>query len=282
MIFKIQHTTRYTYTRPVFLEPQTIRLKPRTDASQRLIKYDLKIKPEPVGITTVSDPEGNEVTHAWFHETTETLTIQSELEAETLIENPFDYILIDDTANKLPLIYPKTYREQVAPYISTSTPINGSVATFAQSIAKESDHQILPFLSALNQKIFTNFETVIRDTGDPLPAEQILQCEKAACRDLAVLFMECTRSLGIASRFVSGYQKANLDTDKGYMHAWAEVYIPGGGWRGYDPTTGLAVADQHIALAASAKPELVAPITGTLRGSKAKTHMQVTLHVTAE
>ena len=282
MIFKIQHTTQYTYNKPVFLEPQTIRLKPRNNASQKLIKYNLSIKPEPVGTTTVSDPEGNEITHAWFQKTTKILTIQSEFKAETLLENPFNYILIDDTVNKLPLIYPETYREQLAPYIYTSTSIKESVAAFAQSVRKEADHQTLPFLTALNQKIFTNFKTVIRDTGDPMPAEQTLQSQKAACRDLAVLFMECTRNSGIASRFVSGYQKGNQDTDKRYMHAWAEVYIPGGGWRGYDPTTGLAVADQHIALATSAKPELAAPVTGTLRSSKAKTHMQVNLNITTE
>lgn len=282
MIFKIKHTTQYTYNNPVFLEPQTIRLKPRTNASQKLLKYNLNIKPEPACITTVSDPEGNEITHAWFQNTTKTLTIQSEFEAETLLENPFNYIPINETENKLPLIYPNTYREQLAPYISGPTPIKESVAAFAQSVAKEADHQTLPFLTALNQKIFTNFKTVIRDTGDPMPAEQTLQSKKAACRDLAVLFMECTRSSGIASRFVSGYQKGNQDADKRYMHAWAEVYIPGGGWRGYDPTTGLAVAGQHIALAASAKPELAAPVTGTLRSSKAKTHMQVNLNITTE
>ena len=134
--------------------------------------------------------------------------------------------------------------------------------------------KLCPFLAVLNGRISSGYEVTVREEGDPLPAEETLKSAKAACRDLAMLFIECCRILGIATRFVSGYQQGDQVSDRRDMHAWAEVYLPGGGWRGYDPTYGLAVADRHIAVAASATPRLAGPLSGSFRGSGVTSTME--------
>ena len=106
-----------------------------------------------------------------------------------------------------------------------------------------------------------------RDHGAPLPPSITFQKKRGACRDLVLLFMAVCRRFGLASRFVSGYQEGDPDMEQRHLHAWAEVYIPGGGWRGYDPSHGLVVADRHIALAASYAPEGTAPVKGSFRGT---------------
>jgi transglutaminase-like putative cysteine protease len=153
------------------------------------------------------------------------------------------------------------------------------VAEFAATIAAGVNGQILPFLSELSRKIHQEIDMPIREVGQPLPAEQTLREKRGACRDASVLFMECCRSQGIAARFVSGYQEGDNEAERRYMHAWAEVYLPGGGWRGYDPTHGLAIADRHIAVAASARPEMAAPTRGTFRGTGAASRMHTDLKI---
>ena len=273
MRFRVRHTTRYRYSRPVFLEPHTVRLRPRCDASQRLKSFQLQIEPEPAILSEALESEGNDVTYAWFEGTTERLLVHSEFEVETLRENPFDYILMSDRANSLPLVYPEEWRHQLDPYISCPEGADSPIGRFARSIADSAGRETLPFLAVLNGRISKSYEVVVREEGDPLPAEKTLNSKRAACRDLAVLFMECCRSLGIASRFVSGYHQGDPVADRRHMHAWAEVYLPGGGWRGYDPAYGLAVADRHFPVAASAAPQMAGPVTGSARGTGATSKM---------
>ena len=122
MHFRVRHTTRYRYSKPVFLEPHTVRLRPRCDGSQRLQRFQLRIDPEPAIFTEVLDSEGNDVAYTWFEATAEELLVDSEFEVETLRENPFDYIMLDDKANHLPLSYPAAWRDQLAPYLASSPP----------------------------------------------------------------------------------------------------------------------------------------------------------------
>lgn len=109
--------------------------------------------------------------------------------------------------------------------------------------------------------------------------EETLSRMKGTCRDFVVLFAEACRSLGFAARFVSGYTQGDLDNAENYLHAWAEVYLPGGGWRGYDPTLGLAVADQHIALTSGASPLQAAPVSGSFRGTEATATIKYNLTI---
>ncbi len=279
MLFRISHATRYAYSRPVFLEPHTLRLRPKSGSSQRLLHYSLDIDPEPVVLTEAEDSEGNDVAIAWFEGTTDHLIVRVGFEVQTRRGNPFDYLPADLEQSRLPLKYPDPEQRLLQPYLASSSNKDGIVGDFAFSIAKDAGLEALPFLHALNGEIYRAVRVENRDYGDPISAEETLKSRVAACRDVAVLFVESCRQMGIAARFVSGYQEGDLDSDDHQMHAWADVYLPGGGWRGYDPTLGLAVADRHIVLAASAFPKMAAPVTGSFRGTEAKATMESEIEV---
>ncbi len=278
MFFEIAHTTTYTFSRPVFLEPHTFRLRPRCDGSQRLIRADLQIEPRPAGLSESLDVEGNSVAHALFDGLTEALRATSQCEIETLRVNPFDYIISHPSVARLPAEYPDDLRLSMTPYCSRDRSDDG-VVRFANSIADEVDRQTLPFLAALNRRVFEMCRVRIREEGEPQTPEETLAHRRGACRDLAVLFMDACRALGLAARFVSGYQAGDPDEERRDLHAWAEVYLPGGGWRGYDPTHGLAVADRHVAVAAGMRPGGAAPITGTFRGTGVSSRMQAEIKI---
>jgi transglutaminase-like putative cysteine protease len=224
------------------------------------------------------DVEGNPVAHAWFSDSTGFLELKVSFEAETLRGNSFDYLLLDH-AEELPLRYSDDLAPLLAPALDSRLGADETVAEFARSVGAGVNGQILPFLSELSRQIHQQIKVPVRETGNPLPAERTLRQGHGACRDVAVLFMECCRSQGIAARFVSGYQEGGNEAERSYMHAWAEVYIPGGGWRGYDPTHGLAIADRHIVVAASARQELAAPTRGTFRGTAATSRMHTELQI---
>lgn len=264
MLYHICHKTIYTYNQPVFVKPHILGLRPRCDGWQKLHNFSLLVAPEPIGISQISDLDGNNLIKLWFTQPTEQLQIQVTTEVETYKENPFDYLL-EPWALKLPIDYPSSVLNQITTYLSpygfTCDPV---AIQLAQEITHEVNGEIMTFLSILNQRLYENSEYIIRETGDPLPPGITWNSKQGSCRDLTVLFMEVCRAVGLAARFVSGYQEGDLDQEERHLHAWAEVYLPGGGWRGYDPTHGLAVADRHIALVASALPSYAAPIIGTI------------------
>lgn len=277
MFFEITHITTYTFSRPVFLEPHTIRLRPRCDGSQRLIHFELQIEPKPAGLSECLDVEGNCAVHAWFDGLTESLRVKAGCEVETLRKNPFDYI-VHPSASGLPVEYPDDLRLSLAPYCSRDS-ADDAVTQFANAIAGEVDKHTLPFLAALDRRISQMCEVTIREEGEPRTPGATLAQRRGACRDLAVLFMDACRALGLGARFVSGYQEGDPDQERRDLHAWAEVYLPGGGWRGYDPTLGLAVADRHVAVAAGMHPALATPITGTFRGTGVTSRMQADIKI---
>lgn len=264
MRFVASHSTRFRYSRPVYLEPHLIRLRPRCDNSQRLLEYRLRITPEPELLSEGLDVEGNVVAHAWFCGLTESLAVTSEFEVETLRANPFDYVIIGSGNESLPVEYPATLRERLGPSLLRPGGDDPVVRDFIRPVIARTGCQAQSFLNGLNQAIHEHCDVTVREHGEPLLPAETLAAERVACRDLAVLFMDCCRAVGIAARFVSGYQEPGSDSR--FMHAWAEVYLPGGGWRGYDPTQGLAVVDRHVAVAAASLAPEASPIQGSFRG----------------
>ncbi len=272
MLFKATHVTEYSYSRPVFIEPHVIRLCPRSDGVQRLRKFRITIDPAPAGLTECLDIEGNATTEAWFSHETVKFRIATEFLVETFRSNPFDFLLSEGSAETLPLEYSSQDARLLDPYRDAFAQ-DSSVREFAKGIANGCGRKTLPFLDELNRRLYQEIDCVIRETGDPAAPELTLSQRRGSCRDLAVLFVAACRSQGIAARFVSGYQEGDPAQDIRYLHAWAEVYLPGAGWRGYDPTHGLAVGIGHIALAASYAPERAAPVSGNFRGTGALTRM---------
>lgn len=275
MLFHIKHVTRYTYSRPVFCEPFALRLRPREDAWQRLIRYQLSVDPPATGISEHLDAQGNCVTRCWFNAPTCTLTFVVTSVVETLHTNAFDFLL-ESGAVKVPFEYPAESRAVLDPFRRAAGG-GDRVAGLAAEISSEVRGDTVRFLSELARWISANCQQIVRPAGEPVAAETTLKLRQGSCRDLAVLFIEVCRSLGLASRFVSGYQTTPEQDGHHHLHAWAETHLPGAGWRGWDPAQGLAVADQHVALANGITPLAAAPTVGTFRGTDATSNMDVQL-----
>lgn len=279
MHFNVRHETTYTYSAPVTLGPHIVRLRPRDDGAQRLRRYLLTITPEPSLLSETLDAEGNVVTHAWFFGSTDRLRIVSEFEVETLRENPFDYVP-NLGFDALPARYPAAVGPLLAPYRQVAE-VDETVSSFAGAVAAGTSGSPQGFLDALNRAIHETIHREIREEGAAQPAPVTLQTKQGACRDLAVLFMEACRTVGLAARFVSGYRRGDLSRPDRHLHAWAEVFIPGGGWRGWDPVEGLAVSDTHVALAASYAQGGTMPIEGAFFGAGVTSQLAYAIQIEA-
>jgi transglutaminase-like putative cysteine protease len=241
--------------------------------------------PTPLQESIATDLDGNTlITLRFKPEETEKLTVQVLASVETHRTNPFDYLL-ETWATRLPIDYPSSLLLQLQPYLGGQqvlypAGIDSIALQLAQEIVQAVNGNTLSFLSELNQRLYKGCQYTIRETGDPLPPGVTWTTRSGTCRDFAVLFVETCRAIGLAARFVSGYQEGDLDSDDRHLHAWAEVYLPGGGWRGYDPTHGLAVADRHIALVASPLSSYAAPLSGSFKqanGAQATMTYQLTI-----
>ena len=282
MFFSVSHQTRYQFSGPVFLEPHLLRLCPRTDSGQKLLSFELAIVPQPAGFSDITDVEGNIARWAWFNGTTQNLDIRMQSQVQTIREHPYDYILTSPSFQAHPFQYPEKLVPSLQVYLDPGAGLGAeAVRNLTAVLLERSGSDIFGFLNGLNGYLYENWQVVDREEGAPLPPEMTIQKKEVSCRDLALLFMAVCRNAGIASRFVSGYQEGDPDTENRQLHAWAEVFIPGGGWRGYDPTHGLAVADRHIVLAASHLPQGASPCTGTFRGTGARAAMTFAIHIHA-
>jgi transglutaminase-like putative cysteine protease len=264
MKITVTHSTVYSYDVMVYLEPHTFRLRPRTNSAQRLLAFDLQIAPTPSGTTECLDQDGNLALNVWFNAPTRELSVMSRFTVETLRENPFDYVLAGESLN-LPLRYQEPLCAALTPYRSHAH-VAESVQRYAKSAAAGAQWNTLSFLVALSRQIYQTCRQVVRPCGPPWPSDRTLSLEEGSCRDLAVLFCDVCRVMGIAARFVSGYECASASRQDSYMHAWAEVYLPGIGWRGYDPSRGLAVSNGHVAVAAGFDHNLASPVAGWFSG----------------
>lgn len=265
MRYHIRHQTNYFYNQPVILSPHLLRLRPKSDGGQTLREFTLKINPEPLTITNIIDLDGNSCLQIWFNQPTEELLIDVVSEVETHGVNPFQYLL-EPWATCLPFDYPISLHSQLQPYRQFYGLNNDpDMAALAQEIMQETEGQVLSFLFNLNDKIYRNCQQIIRLTGEPYLPGNTWKNKQGSCRDFVVLFMDVCRCVGLASRFVSGYQEGDLDQGERHLHAWVEVYLPGGGWKGYDPSHGLAVSDRHISLVSSPIPRYCAPVEGNAR-----------------
>ena len=276
MHFTIRHHSHYRYSQPVRLSPQRLRFHPRDDGAQRVIEHQLNITPTPLGRNEHIDLEGNRVTQVWFEEETDYFDIELTMQVETLRHNAFDFIL-EQESTILPINHEhdvtcaRAYLERIE--------TDDAVTAFAAELSLAVERDTLRFLDQLNRQLFADFSHIHRDTGAPQSPAHTLQSRRGACRDLAVLFVDCCRAEGIAARFASGYQKGDLQSERRHLHAWPEVYLPGGGWRGFDPTHGAPVADSHVTIAAAAHPRDTMPVTGSFYGEGATSKFDFSLKI---
>jgi transglutaminase-like putative cysteine protease len=265
-VYHIEHSIEYTYSQLVVFAPHQLRLRPRSNVHQSVLSFDLEISPIPQQVSESVDLDGNNSTLVWFdNNLASNLQITTKATVSTNLSNPFNYLLEPWAAN-LPIDYPLSLSQQLQPYLTgyLAHSIDPIAAEFAAEIWQTVDGKTIPFLTELNRQIYHKCQYTIRDTGASLPPGIVWKNKSGSCRDFVVLFIEVCRAVGLAGRFVSGYE-AGAETDDRHLHAWAEIYLPGAGWRGYDPTHGLVVAGDHIALYASPFPAQTTPVEGKLR-----------------
>lgn len=267
MLLHISHATEYDYSAPVEIQPHVLRFKPRHDGSQLPINYQIAITPTPAGSTAQLDFEGNLVQFVWFEGKHRTLRIHAETIAETHRENPFDF-LKPPTNRRIGALYDAEERERLRPALLriTDATKDDPVARLASHLAQKVHGDPVDFLYALNQEICDRIELEHRDTGEPMQPTDTLRSGSGACRDAAVLFMDACRAVGLAARFASGYHLNDDPDEANELHGWAEVYIPNAGWRGFDPSVGVLVADEHVTIAASARACNTVPVAGAYCG----------------
>ncbi|MGY6523023.1 MAG: transglutaminase family protein [Mongoliitalea sp.] len=264
----IEHTTRYTYDQPVQLNVHIINLIPQFRNYFKLDAQEIQITPIPKGLQTRLDLECNLHHQAWFEGFTESLAVYISYELTIHELNPYGFILnptfsfnqqgMAYAENDLPLLLPFL---QVDPQISNFN-------FFALGILQESD-QIVSFLVKLVSEVHTQWKYEVRQEEGVWSPEKTFQAKHGSCRDLAWMLIQMLRSAGFAARFVSGYA-FNSELEEGHeLHAWTEVYLPGAGWIGLDPSLGLLTDHHYIPLACSADFERAAPIVGTYGGKAA-------------
>lgn len=257
------------------LGPHHLLVRPREDHELRIESFDLTVSPE-AKIFWHRDVEGNSVATANFANSTQQLAIESEVIVQQYNESPLDFLVAEYAIN-----YPFTYdaEDQVllAPYRTlpdekAREALNKWIFNCWQSGESVQTYTLLQRLTAYIYKTFAY--KMREEPGVQSPCET-LALNSGSCRDFALLLMDAAKCLGLAARFVSGYLHAPLMSDQvGSTHAWAEVYLPGGGWKGFDPTIGDIVGSDHIPVAVARLAESVPPIAGTFAGS-AKSLMDV-------
>ena len=276
MTISVEHSTVYRYDSAVRLEPHTFRLRPRMTSTQRLLAFELHILPVPARSVECLDQDGNLVLQAWFDTPTQELNVLSRFTVELLRENAFDFVLSGGSL-RLPLWYVEPLCAALVPY-RNDLHVSASVKQYAQSVAAGAQWNTLSFLASLNLQLFQSSRHVTRPEGPPWSSDLTLRLHEGSCRDLAILFCDVCRVMGIAARFVSGYECAAAGQPNSYMHAWAEVYLPGVGWRGYDPSRGLAVTNGHVAAAAGFNYDLASPVAGIYWGGGSRMEASMQMH----
>jgi len=269
----LNHVTHYRYDRLVALGPQLVRLRPAPHCRTRILAYSLKVTPAKHFINWQQDPESNYLARFVFPEKTDELRIEVDLVAEMAVLNPFDFFL-EPYAENCPFEYQGADKRDLAPYLVMFRG-EPTFKKYLKGIPRQKKRTI-DFLVELNLRLAHDIKYLIRMEPGVQTPEQTLLKASGSCRDSAWLLVQLMRHLGLAARFVSGYliqltaDMKSLDGPPGPekdftdLHAWCEVYLPGAGWIGLDPTSGLLAGEGHIPLACTPEPIAAAPVTGAV------------------
>jgi uncharacterized protein (DUF2126 family) len=282
----LEHTTRYRYDRPVHLGPHSIRLKPAAHCRTPILSYSLSIVPKKHFLNWQQDPFGNYVARVVLPESCTELEVTVSLRAQMDPINPFDFFIEDDYLH-YPFKYEKKLAQDLRPYLAIEEK-GPLLKKFVKSFRRKKRHMV-EMLTEVNQKINKQSRYVVRLEPGVQTGEETLSLKSGSCRDMAWLACQAFRHLGIAARFASGYliqlvaDEEPVSGPKGPekdftdLHAWVEVYLPGAGWVGLDPTSGLFASEGHIPLSCTPHPTSAAPISGSLEECETVMEHKMTL-----
>ena len=264
---RLIHRFDYRYSKPVLLGPHRFCLRPRPHGFQRLIDYSLEISPDPSQLYELMAAGGDTITRARFLGESDHLTVVATSEVETFTP-PLLEACLDEQMAHLPVQIGKLNPDLLS-NLQGWLP-NGQHDAAAVDLAQEalmgSDGRSLNFLQQLVEVIQDRVKYTQRHVGPAWPAGRTLKERVGSCRDLAMLMIECCRSVGLPARFVSGYHLVEPKPERYDLHAWAEVYLQGAGWRGFDPSGQGAVNDRYLPVATSSRSDLTAAVSGTFSG----------------
>lgn len=273
----LRHVTKYTYDRPVSLNPHVVRLRPAPHARTPIPSYSLRVDPSPHFLNWQQDPYSNHTARLVFPKLASELVVTVDLIADLVPINPFDFF-IEEYAQEYPFQYETALARELVPYLET-LPAGPRLQAIVDGV-RTTGVKMNDFLVALNRRIQQEVSYVIRMEPGVQTPEETLTLGRGSCRDSAWLLVQLCRHLGLAARFVSGYLIQLVADEKPIegpegpaadftdLHAWAEVYVPGAGWIGLDPTSGLLAAEGHIPLACTADPQTAAPVSGSFAWTK--------------
>ncbi len=273
----LTHITHYRYDRLVSLSPQLVRLRPAPHCRTPIVSYTMQVEPAGHFVHWQQDPQSNYLARLTFPEQVREFRITVDLVAELSVYNPFDFF-VEESAEHYPFTYSEWQARELRPFLETEAP-TPSFATYLAGIPRERKRTV-DFLVELNHRLRDHIGYVIRLDPGVQTIEETLTRRSGSCRDTTWLLVQLLRHLGIAARFVSGYliqlvpDVRSLDGPSGPsqdftdLHAWCEAYIPGAGWIGLDPTSGLLAGEGHIPLSCTPDPASAAPVTGAVDDCK--------------
>jgi transglutaminase-like putative cysteine protease len=264
---RISHTLTYRYSAPVLLGPHRFCLQPRGHGFQRLLSFQFTISPEPSQLYALVAASGDEILRARFEGSTKSFQVEAISEVETAPAPPLELCLAE---NEPQLPYPVGHLNGDLMGSLEGWLPNGqhdpAAVDLAQDALMGSDQRALLFLNQLVEIIQDRVKYTQRHSGPAWPAGRTIKERVGSCRDLAMLMIETCRCVGLPARFVSGYHLVEPPPKVYDLHAWAEVYLPGAGWRGFDPSGKGRIDDRYIVLATSSKSHLTAAVNGTFSG----------------
>ena len=270
MQLTVIHDSHYRYEIPVSLSPHLLYLRPRQNSSQRVSDFAITVSSGAI-LSNVIDPLDNDLVQAFFPADTDRIDVRTAFQVETLNPNPFNFVL-QGNAMQYPFDYDRAFATALTPYrLPPFDDTQAQIKYWLDENFAAPPAETVEFLSELIQVLFQTIEYHHRDELGIQTSIETIQGNRGTCRDFAVLFVEICRYLGFAARFVSGYlftpsDKADLAANS--MHAWTEVYLPGAGWKGLDPTHGVWCDDCYIAVAHGAQAQSVNPVQGNYFSKK--------------